>query len=46
MPQRADLNGLSAADRTALVNLILQYITDAVVNSHATIDHGDAHLLT
>ena len=34
MSHRRDLNTLSAAERTTLVNLMLNYIDDAVVWSH------------
>ena len=34
MPRRTDLNSLTPADRTVLVNLILRYINDAVLASH------------
>lgn len=40
MAHRADLNGLSGADRQTLVNLMLQYITDAVVANHLHINHS------
>ncbi len=46
MPRRTDLNGLSAANRTTLVNLMLQYINDAVVATHQTITHSDVHIFT
>jgi hypothetical protein len=43
---RADLNTLSAANRTNLVNLILSYLNDAVVAAHTTIIHNDIHIFT
>jgi hypothetical protein len=46
MSHRADLNSLSPADRITLVNLILPYLTDAVVNAHTTITHQDIHIFT
>ena len=46
MPRRTDLNSLSAANRTTLVNLMLQYINDAVVATHTTITHNDVHIFT
>ena len=46
MARRTNLNGLPAADRTVLVNLILRYLTDAVVDAHRMITHAGAHLLT
>jgi hypothetical protein len=46
MTHRQDLNSLSPSDRTTLVNLILEYLNDAVVRAHAVINHGDAHIFT
>lgn len=46
MGHRPDLNSLSAVDRTTLVNLILPYLTDAVVITHTTINHAGEHLFT
>lgn len=47
MPRRKDLNNdFSAAERTTLVNLILQYLNEAVVAAHVTITHNDIHLFT
>ena len=46
MPHRRDLNSLSAVERTDLVNLMMQYITDAVVDLHPTITHSGEHLFT
>ena len=46
MAHRVDLNSLSPADRTALVNLILSYLTDAIVATHRTITHQDIHIFT
>ena len=46
MGRRQDLNALPAADRQALVNLILQYLTDPVVAAHTTINHAGEHIFT
>lgn len=42
---RINLNGLSSAERQDLVNLMLSFITDAVVDDHIHIIHSGAHLL-
>lgn len=44
MANRPDLNSLSAADRQELVGLMLQYLTDAIVNAHLTINHAGVNL--
>jgi hypothetical protein len=46
MAHRADLNNLDPADRQALVNLMLQYITDAVVANHLNINHSGLEIFT
>jgi hypothetical protein len=46
MGRRQDLNALPAPERQALVNLILQYLNDAVVAAHTTITHSGEHLFT
>lgn len=46
MGHRQDLNSLSASERQALVNLILQYLNDAVVAAHTTITHSGEHIFT
>ncbi len=46
MTHRADLNGLGAPDRQALVNLMLQYLTDAVVANHLNITHSGLEIFT
>ena len=46
MGHRPDLNALTAVERTNLVNLILPYLTDAVVAAHTTINHSGEHLFT
>jgi len=43
----SDVNlDFSPAQRSQLVNLILNYITDTVVAEHPTLDHFDRHLFT
>ncbi len=44
MAHRADLNTLTAAERTQLVNLMLNYLTDAVVADHMSIVHSGLEL--
>jgi hypothetical protein len=44
MSHRPNLNSLSASARTALVNLMLTYLTDAVVNQHPLLNHSGDHL--
>jgi hypothetical protein len=46
MSHRPDLNSLNSAERTTLANLILNYLTDAVVATHTTINHAGEHLFT
>jgi Common central domain of tyrosinase/FG-GAP-like repeat len=46
MGRRQDLNALPAGERQALVNLILQYLNDAVVAAHITITHAGEHIFT
>ena len=46
MSHRVDLNSLTPTDRTTLVNLILSYLTDAIVATHTTITHSDIHIFT
>jgi hypothetical protein len=46
MAHRADLNSLTAAQRTQLVNLMLNYLTDAVVADHVNIIHSGVELFT
>ena len=46
MGRRQTLTSLPASERQALVNLILEYLTDAVVAAHATIIHSGEHLFT
>src|SRR5687768_13311257 len=46
MSHRPDLNTLGAADRQALVDLMLQYITDTVVDDHPLINHSGVHIFT
>ncbi len=46
MAHRADLNSLSPVDRQTLVNLMLNYLTDAVVAQHASIVHSGLSLFT
>lgn len=46
MSHRADLNTLSPANRTQLVNLMLAYLTDAVVADHVSIVHSGLELFT
>ena len=46
MGRRQDLNGLTAVERQALANLILQYLNDAVVAAHTTITHSGEHIFT
>jgi hypothetical protein len=46
MAHRADLNSLSAAQRTQLVNLMLNYLTDAVVADHVNIIHSGLEIFT
>jgi Common central domain of tyrosinase len=46
MAHRADLNTLTTAQRTQLVNLMLNYLTDAVVGDHVSIVHSGLELFT
>lgn len=46
MGRRMNLNSLPAVERSVLVNLILDYLTDAVVSAHNTITHNDIHIFT
>lgn len=46
MAHRADLNSLAPAARQQLVNLMLQYIDDAVVADHMNIIHSGLQLFT
>ncbi|MGQ8901389.1 tyrosinase family protein, partial [Bacillus sp. TSA_111.2] len=47
MSHRRDLNNdLSAQERTSLVNLILNFLNDAIVAEHTTIVHNDIHIFT
>jgi hypothetical protein len=46
MAHRADLNSLTPAERTQLVNLILNYLTDSVVADHVSIVHSGLELFT
>jgi hypothetical protein len=46
MAHRADLNSLTAAQRTQLVNLMLNYLTDPVVADHVNIIHSGLELFT
>lgn len=46
MAHRADLNSLAPAARQQLVNLMLQYIDDAVVADHMNIVHSGLELFT
>lgn len=46
MAHRADLDTLSAGDRQFLVNLMLPYLTDAVVAAHVNIIHSGLELFT
>ncbi len=46
MAHRTDLNALSAGERQVLVNLMLPYLTDAVVAQHVTIIHSGVELFT
>lgn len=46
MAHRADLNALSAAERQVLVNLMLPYLTDAVVAQHTAIIHTGEEIFT
>jgi hypothetical protein len=46
MAHRADLNTLTPAQRTQLVNLVLGYLTDAVVADHVSIVHSGVELFT
>jgi hypothetical protein len=46
MAHRADLNSLSGAQRTQLVNLMLNYLTDAVVADHVNIIHSGLEIFT
>ena len=46
MARRADLSGFTGVDRQALVDLIMPYLTDAVVAAHTTITHSGEHLFT
>lgn len=44
MAHRADLNNLSPASRQTLVNLMLQYLNDAVIGNHMNIIHSGLEL--
>ena len=46
MTHKPDLNGLSPQERQTLVDLMLQYITDRIVDDHKFIVHGGANLFT
>lgn len=46
MAHRADLNSLPPAQRTQLVNLMLNYLTDPVVAGHVNIIHSGLELFT
>jgi Common central domain of tyrosinase len=46
MAHRADLNTLTAVPRTPLANLMLNYLTDAVVADHVSIVHSGLELFT
>ncbi len=46
MAHRADLNTLSPAQRTQLVNLMLNYLTDPVVAAHTSIIHSGVEIFT
>jgi hypothetical protein len=46
MAHRADLNALTAAERTKLVNFMLSYLSDAVVADHVSIVHSGLELFT
>lgn len=46
MAHRADLNTLTPPERTQLVNLMLNYLTDAIVADHMSIVHSGLELFT
>lgn len=46
MPHRPDLNGLSPQERQTLVDLMLRYITNKIVDDHGKIVHEGADLFT
>jgi len=46
MAHRTDLNTLTPAERTQLINLMLNYLTDAVVADHMSIVHSGLELFT
>jgi hypothetical protein len=46
MGHRSDLNALSAPQRTQLVGLMLDYLTDAVVADHVSIVHSGEEIFT
>lgn len=46
MGHRRNLNNLRPADRQALANLMMSYLTDAVVDEHPALDHFDVHIFT
>ncbi|HEU5319328.1 MAG TPA: tyrosinase family protein [Methylomirabilota bacterium] len=46
MAHRSDLNTLTPPQRTQLVNLMLSYLTDAVVADHVSIVHSGLELFT
>jgi len=46
MTHRPDLNGLSPQERQTLVDLMLRYITDEIVDHHGGIRHRGATLFT
>jgi len=46
MTHRPDLNGLSPTERQTLVDLMLQYLTDANVAGHTDVVHSGAKLFT
>lgn len=46
MAHRPNLNSLTAAGRQTLVDLMLQYLTDAVVANHTSIVHGGEEIFT
>ena len=46
MAHRADLNDLSAPEQQTLVNLMLQYLNDAIVAGHLSITHSGEEIFT
>jgi Common central domain of tyrosinase len=46
MAHRADLNALSSPQRQALVNLMLQYLTEPIIAQHPLIQHSGIHIFT